>query len=161
MMFFAPEFWVLIAFIIFVVLVWRKAKVAVLGALDERAERIRRELEEAQRLREEAQGLLAQSQRKQREALKEAEAIVAHARDEAERLRREAEVDLEAQMKRREAQAIDKIAQAEAAALQQVRDMTVDIAIDATRRILADRMDERQSAALVDDAIRGLPQNLH
>ncbi len=160
-MFFKPEFWVFLAFVIFVVLVWRKAKTAIFGALDERADRIRRELEEAQRLREEAQALLAQSQRKQREALKEAEAIVAHAREEAERLIRATEADLDAQMKRREAQAMDKIAQAEATALQQVRDMTVDVAVEATRRILVERMDERSSAALVDDAIRGLPQNLH
>lgn len=160
-MFYSPEFWVLVAFVIFVALVWKKAKTAIFGALDERAEKIRRELEEAQRLREEAQALLAQSQRKQREALKEAEEIVSHAREEAERLRLTAEADLDAQMKRREAQALDKIAQAEASALQQVRDMTVDVAIEATRRILSERMDERQSAALVDDAIRGLPQNLH
>mgnify|MGYP001285167669 CR=1 FL=1 len=160
-MFFVPEFWVAVAFVIFVVLVYRKAKATIVGALDERAEKIRRELEEAQRLREEAQALLAQSQRRQREALKEAEAIIAHAREEAERLRRAAETDIEEQIRRREAQAMDKIAQAEAAALQQVRDMTVDIAIDATRRILSERLDDKQSAALVDDAIRELPQNLH
>lgn len=160
-MFYSPEFWVLVAFVIFVALVWKKAKAAIFGALDERAEKIRRELEEAQRLREEAQTLLAQSQRKQREALKEAEEIVSHAREEADRLRLAAEADLDAQMRRREAQALDKIAQAEASALQQVRDMTVDVAIEATRRILSERMDERQSAALVDDAIRGLPRNLH
>ncbi|WP_207486014.1 F0F1 ATP synthase subunit B family protein [Arenibaculum pallidiluteum] len=160
-MFFVPEFWVAVAFVVFVVLVFRKAKTIILSTLDERAEKIRRELEEAQRLREEAQALLAQSQRKQREALKEAEDIVAHARDEAERLRRTAETEMEEHIRRREAQAVDKIAQAEASALQQVRDMTVDIAIDATRRILTERMDERQSSALVEESIRELPKNLH
>jgi F-type H+-transporting ATPase subunit b len=155
------EFWVALAFIIFVAIAFKPARKAILSMLDDRAERIRGELEEAQRLREEAQSLLAGYQRRQRDALKEAEAIVAHAREEAERLRASAAAELESSMRRREAQAMDKIAQAETAAVQEVRNLTVDIAISASGQILAQRLDDGQSARLVDEAIKDLPKHLH
>jgi F-type H+-transporting ATPase subunit b len=155
------EFWVALAFIIFVAIAFKPARKAILSMLDDRAERIRGELEEAQRLREEAQSLLAGYQRRQRDALKEAEAIVAHAREEADRLRTSAAAELESSMRRREAQAMDKIAQAETAAVQEVRNLTVDIAISASGRILAQRLDDGQSARLVDEAIKDLPKHLN
>ncbi len=156
-----PEFWVALAFVIFVALVWKKAGQAIIGLLDSRAERIRQELDEAQRLREDAQSTLANYQRRQRDAIKEAEAIVAHAREEAERLRRQAETDLEAALKRRETQAMDRIAQAEAQALAEVRNLTIDIAMDASRKVLAQTIQADRQDALVDDAIRELPRHLH
>ena len=67
-----PEFWVAVSFVAFFVVVWKPLKGALLGGLDARAERIRKELDEAQRLREEAQTLLAELQRKQRDAMQEA-----------------------------------------------------------------------------------------
>jgi len=81
-----PEFWVAASFVAFFVVVWKPLRSALVGGLDARAERIRKELDEAQRLREEAQTLLADFQRKQRDAIQEAETIVARARGEAERL---------------------------------------------------------------------------
>ena len=116
-MFQAAEFWVALATIIFAVFAFRPGAKAVTAMLDDRADKIRQELEEAQRLREDAQATLASYQRRQRDALKEAEDIIAHAREEAERLRLHSTADLEAAMKRRETQAMDKIAQAEALAL--------------------------------------------
>lgn len=160
-MFQSADFWVALAFIIFVAIAFKPGRKAILSMLDDRAERIRTELDEAQRLREEAQALLAGYQRRQRDALKEAEAIVAHAREEAERLRTKATTELEDSLRRREAQAMDKIAQAEAAAVQEVRNLTVDIAISASGQILAQRIDDKQSARLVDEAIRNLPTHLH
>lgn len=160
-MFQTAEFWVLVATVIFAVVVFKPARKAILSMLDDRAERIRAELEEAQRLREEAQSLLAGYQRRQRDALKEAEAIVAHAREEADRLRTNATAELESSLRRREAQAVDKIAQAESSAIQEVRNLTVDIAIAASGQILARRLDEKQSARLVDEAIKDLPKHLH
>lgn len=160
-MFQSAEFWVAVAFVIFVVLAFRPARKAILAMLDDRAERIRAELDEAQRLREEAQTLLAGYQRRQRDALKEAEDIIAHARDEAERLRARAVEELDASLKRREAQALDKIAQAEAGAVQEVRNLTVDIAVAATGQLLARKIDAKASGRLVDQAIADLPKNLH
>ncbi|WP_029006948.1 ATP synthase subunit B [Azospirillum halopraeferens] len=155
------EFWVAVAFVIFVVAVWRKASAAITSALDSRAEKIRAELDEAQRLREDAQSTLAAYQRRQRDAVKEAEAIVIHARDEAERFRTTAQADLEAALKRREQQAMDRIAQAEAQALAEVRNLTVDIAVAAARRILADGVTPAQADKLVEQSIAELPRHLH
>lgn len=160
-MFQSPEIWVALAFVIFVALVFNRARQTILSTLDARAARIRNELDEAQRLREEAQTLLASYQRRQRDALKEAENIITHAREEAQRLREHAAAELEASLKRREQQAVDKIASAEASAVQEVRNLVVDIAMNATREVLATRLDEKQSSRLIDDAIKTLPQNLH
>lgn len=160
-MLYTAEFWVLVSFVIFVALVGRKVWAMGTGMLDSRAERIRQELDEAQRLREDAQSTLATYQRKQRDALKDAEEIVARAREEAERLRKQAEADLEASLKRREQQAMDRIAQAEATALAEVRNLTVDLAVAASRRLLTEGMDEARQQALVDQAIADLPKALH
>ena len=154
-------FWVLVAFAIFVALMVWKARGAITGALDARAEAIRTEIEEAQRLREEAQGLLADYRRKQRDALEETEAMLRTAEEEAARLRARAEEDLAASLKRREQQALDRIAQAEAAAQAEVRNMAVDLAVSATRKLLEDRIDEKKSAGLIDQAIKELPGKLH
>lgn len=156
-----PEFWVAISFVVFVFLVWKKAKVAILGALDARAEKIRAELDEAQRLREDAQSALAAYQRRQRDALKEAEAIIAHAREEAARIRAQAAAELEAALKRRESQAVDRIAQAEAAAVNEVRHLTVDLAMQASRKLLTEGITAKQADALIDQSIAELPKHLH
>ena len=160
-MFQAAEFWVAVAFFIFVFFAFRPGAKALTAMLDDRADKIRQELEEAQRLREDAQSTLASYQRRQRDALKEAEDIIAHAREEAERLRLHAAADLDASMKRREAQAMDKIALAEASALQEVRNLTVDLAVAASSRVLAQRLDEKQGGKLIDAAIADLPGRLH
>ena len=154
-------FWVLIAFAIFVAFMVWKARGAITGALDARAEAIRTEIDEAQRLREEAQSLLAEYQRKQRDALQEAEGMLRAAEEEAVRLRARAEKDLAASLKRREQQALDRIAQAEATAQAEVRNTAIDLAVSATRRLLEDRLDEKKAAGLVDRAIEELPEKLH
>jgi F-type H+-transporting ATPase subunit b len=155
-----PTFWTAVAFVIFVLLMFRPVKKALIAALDGRIEQIRAEVEEAQRLREEAQTLLASYQRKQREAAQEAEDIVKQAREEAETHRRETEKAMSDLLKRQEALAVDKIAQAEAAAVQEVRDLAVELAIAATRKILAEKVTGDLSDKLVDKAIRELPQKL-
>lgn len=156
-----PEFWVALAFVIFVALLWKKIAGAFTGMLDARANKIRAELDEAQRLREEAQALLASYQRRQRDAEKEAEEIVSHAKEEAERLRRQGAADLEASLKRREAQAVERIAQMEAAAVQEVRTLTVDLAIAASRKLLSENLPQSQQDALVAQAIDELPKHLN
>ena len=157
----APEFWVAIAFVIFVVLVWKKASAAIGTMLDGRAERIRSELDEAERLHRDAQALLNGYQSRLADAQKEAEAVLAHAREEAARLRSQAGSDLEASLKRREAQAMDRIAQAEAAALAEVRNLTVDIAIGASKRVLSGGLPAAQADKLIEQSIGELPKHLH
>ena len=155
-----PEFWVLVAFILFVgVVVW-KARGAILGALDGRAARIRADIDEAQRLRDEAQALLAEYQKKQREALGEAETMIRQAEDEAKRLRAKAEAELAGALKRREQQALDRIAQAEAQALAEVRNLAADLAIAATETLLVAKLDPAKAEALVSSSIAELPRRL-
>ncbi|HYE42889.1 MAG TPA: ATP F0F1 synthase subunit B [Caulobacteraceae bacterium] len=157
----APEFWVAVAFVIFMALVWKKASAAIGSMLDARAEKIRAELDEAQRLREDAQATLASYQKRQADALKESESIVAHAREEAARIRAQSTADLEAALKRREAQAMDRIAQAEAQAIAEVRNLTVDIAIAASRQLLSQGIQPAQADKLIDASIADLPRHLH
>jgi len=154
-------FWVLIAFVLFVALIVWKARAAIVGALDTRADTIRMEIDEAQKLREEAQALLSDYQRKQRDAQQEAEDMLRAAEAEVGRLRERAEAELGASLKRREQQALDRIAQAEATAQSEVRNMAVDLAVSATRQLLENKIGDKEAAHLVDKAIRELPNKLH
>jgi len=155
-----PEFWVLVAAVIFVAGVWKPARNALLGALDGRAVRIGAELEEARKLREEAEQLLAQYQEREREAAAEAEAIVAHAREEAERIAGQSARDLDAALARRQRLAEERIAQAEQKAQDEIRAVAVDVAIGAAREVIQSQINEERGAALLDAAIAALPQRL-
>jgi F-type H+-transporting ATPase subunit b len=157
----AAEFWVAIALAIFLFFVARRIYRLVTIVLDDRAEKIRNRIAEATRFAEEAQALLASYERKQRDAAEEAEAILAGARREAERLAADAKQDLERALKRREAQAVERIRQAEKAAVAEVQSRAVDVAIEATRRLLAERITPKQSEALIASAIAELPKKLH
>ncbi|HEX7968718.1 MAG TPA: F0F1 ATP synthase subunit B [Stellaceae bacterium] len=156
-----PEFWVAVAFVIVIAgLIWKGTPTAT-KALDERAARIKAELDEAQRLREDAQRMLAEYQRKQRDAIGESEQIIAHARAEAQRAAEQAARDLEAALERRHRLALEKIALAESKAVTEVRNTAVDIAISAVRQILARELDAARKSTLIDEAIAHLPQRLH
>jgi F-type H+-transporting ATPase subunit b len=155
-----PEFWVLLAVMVFAIVVWKPARRAVIGTLDERAMRIRGELEEARKLRDEAERLLADYRQKGREAEADAQAIIAHARDEAERIAAQSARDLQQSLERRQRLAEERIAQAEAKALDEIRAAAVDVAIAAAREVIVSQLDERRGAAMLDAAIAALPQRL-
>ncbi|GGF16553.1 ATP synthase subunit b 1 [Aliidongia dinghuensis] len=155
------EFWIAIAFVVAVAILIKQAAPGIIGSLDARAARIKEEIEEAKRLRAEAEATLAEYQRKQRDALAEAQSIVARAKEDAERIGRETEAELEAALRRREASTMDKIAQAEAKALAEVRHVAVDVAIEATRALLREQLDPQRGSKLIDDAIQELPKRLH
>jgi F-type H+-transporting ATPase subunit b len=155
-----PEIWILLAVVAFVIGVWKPARRAILGRLDTRAARIRDELESARRLREEAQQALAAYRKQQQEGAAQAEAILAHARAEAERIAAEAARNLEETLERRRRLAEERIAQEEAKALAEIRAITVDVAISAARQVIAAELDEQRGAALIDAAIAALPQQL-
>ena len=155
-----PEFWVLLAVAVFAVVVWKPVRRAVVGTLDERAMRIRGELEEARRLRDEAEQLLADYRQKEREAEADARAIIAHARDEAERIAEQSARDLQQSLERRQRLAEERIAQAEAKALDEIRAAAVDVAIAAAREVIVSELGERRGAAMLDAAIAALPQRL-
>ncbi|MEQ9199890.1 MAG: F0F1 ATP synthase subunit B [Rhodospirillales bacterium] len=161
-MFTDPTFWVAVAFVLFVgVLLYLKVPAKVAAALDSRSVKIRQEIDEAERLREEASDLLASYKAKQREAMKEADAIVAHAKEEAERMAKQGARKLEESIKRREQQAMDRLAQAEQQAIKQVRDQAAEIALTATEKLIVEQLDAKQSSALITAAIKDLPNRLN
>jgi len=159
-MFSSAEFWVAVAFVIFVAVTYRPLSRQILAALDARGRRISAEIEEAQALREEALKLLAESKRKHRDAIREAENILEHAKLEAARLREQAQQDLELALRRREQAAMDKIAQAEAKAIKDVRDQAVEVALAATASLIVANLDPQKSAAIIDQSIRGVADRL-
>ena len=155
-----PTFWVAVAFVIFVIAVFKPIKGALIGGLDAKIEEIRREVEEAEKLREEAQSLLANYQRQQRQAMQDAENIVARAKEEAGRHRAEADEAMKEMVRRQEEQAREKIAQAEAAAIQEVKSMAVDLAMAASEKLLADKLAGDEGSRLIDKSISEIPQKL-
>ena len=155
-------FWVLISFLIFVgLVVYYKVPGMIAAALDKRAADIAHELDETRKLREEAQQVLASYQRKQRDAEKEAQAIVEQAREEAERLAVETKDNLAAHVERRTKLAEDKIAQAEAQALQEVRAVAADVAVAAARTIIEQKLDGARATQLLDKSIAEVKAKLH
>jgi F-type H+-transporting ATPase subunit b len=155
-----PELWIVLAVLLFVVGVWKPARRAIVGGLDARSARIRDELAAAQRLREEAERALAAYQQQQRQTAADAEAILAHAREEAERIAAQAARNLEETLARRRRLAEERIAQEEAKALAEIRAVTVDVAISAARQVITAELDDQRGAALIDAAIAALPQQL-
>jgi len=156
------ETWVAVAFLLFVgLLIYAKVFPMLGKALDDRAANIRTELEEARKLREEAQSLLASYQRKKLEAEKEAEDIIARAEDEAGLLKTKAAKDLKDQIARRMKAVEDKISQAEADAIRDVRQSAADLAVTAARQVITASLDSDQHAALADEAISTLKTKLH
>lgn len=155
-------FFVAVAFFVFVgVLFYFKVPGMLTKGLDERAEKIKNDLEEARKLREEAQALLANYERKQREAVKEAEEMIAYARQEAEREAKAAAEKLDELLTRRQQQAVEKIALAEAQAEKEVRDAAVEVAIAAAAKVIASHAKGDAGSALIDQATQDLRGQLN
>lgn len=156
-----PHTWVYVGLAIFVVLVGPKIWKALSTMLDQRALKIKADMDEAQKLKDEAQALLAEYQRKQRDALREAEEILSSAKTQAQREIMDAKANLDASLTRREAAALEKIAQAEAHAMAEVRREAVDIASAATIQLLGRTLDDSKANALIDQSITELNRKLH
>lgn len=147
-------FWAMIALFVFIIaMVYLKIPAKLAGSLDARADRIRRELDDARRLREEAQAILAEYQRKRREAEAEAESILALAQAEADRMTAEASASLEEMIARRTAAAEAKIAQAEGQAIAAVRARATDVAIAAAQHLLTAKVKGAVADRLIADGI--------
>lgn len=156
------EFVVVLAFIAFVaLLVYLKVPARLTGMLDARAATIKAELDEARSLREEAKSILATYERRQKEVQEQADRIVSAARDEALAAAAQAKADLKASIARRLASATDQIASAEAAAIRQVREQAVSVAVAAAGDVLAKQMTTEAAASSIDDAIAQVAAKLH
>ncbi len=157
-----PIFWVMIAFIGFIALLIYYRVPGMIGkALDARAVAIRTDLDEARRLRDEAQALLADYQRKSREAEEETRTILEQAKREGQALAAETRKNLQESVERRTKMAEEKIERAEAQALSDVRTAAVDSAIAAAEKILKSRVSGATADALVENSISDLDGKLN
>lgn len=157
-----PTFWVGVSMAILLALMVRaQVPGMITKALDDRAAGIKADIEEARRLREEAEKLLADYKRKHADAETEAKLIVDNARREAEAMAAEAQRNLKDGIERRTKLAEDKIARAEAQAVSEVRAASVDVATSAAERLLAERMAGTGGSGLVDQTIRDLKGKLN
>jgi F-type H+-transporting ATPase subunit b len=156
------DFVVLIAFLLFLgVLVYYKVPGLLGRKLDERAEGIKSELDEARAIREEAQSLLADFERKQKDVQAQADRIVAQAKDEANEAAKEAKEDIAKSVERRMQAAEDQLASAEARAVRDIRDQAVSVAVAAARDVIAKQMTTEDRNASIDAAIDEVEAKLH
>jgi len=156
------DFVVSVAFLLFVgVLIYFGVHKMLGKMLDERAEGIRSELDEARALREEAQSILASYERKHKEVQGQADAIVAKAKDDAKAAAAQAKEDLKASLKRRMQAAEDQIKSAEAAAVKEVKDQAVSVAVAAASEVIAKGLGAKEAGAMIDAAIGDVEQRLN
>jgi F-type H+-transporting ATPase subunit b len=155
-----PRNWVVLAFILFFVLFGNKLWGALAGLLDARTTAVKAELEEAARLRREAESMLRDAEKQRADALTDAKALIDGARAEAGRVTAAAAAEAEASAKRREQMAMDRIAAAEKAAVDDVRVTAAEVATTAARRVLAEGLTGEADASLIDQAITQLPAAL-
>jgi F-type H+-transporting ATPase subunit b len=156
-----PEFWLGVAFVVFIAVIAKPIGKAASGALDKRSQEIAKGIDEAQALHAEAKAALEAYKMKLADAGREASEIVTNAEAEARRMRETAEKELAATLKRREELALEKIAQAEARATKDVRDAAVEVALAATRKLIAEGLSPDRANALIDEAVKNLPKQLH
>jgi F-type H+-transporting ATPase subunit b len=157
-----PTFWVAVGTAIFIaVVVWQRVPQMVARLLDERAASIKAELDEARRLRQEAEVLLKEYRAKTANAAQEAQAIVDAAKAAAERMAADARAQLTVQIERRGKMAEEKIAQAEAEAIADVRAAATSVAAAAAAEVIGKGTTEAKGDALIDSAIRDLRTKLH
>ena len=146
--------WVALGFVLFVVLVWKKAGAALAETLDTRSAKIKSELDEARKLHEEAKSELDSLKGLKRDAEKEAKTIVANAKAAANRIRETAAQKAVENVARREAQAAAKIQASEAALVNELRAQAASLAVDAARELIAEKMDEDASLKLIETSVK-------
>lgn len=161
-MFHDQRFYVAVSFVLFFLLFGRKLWAVITSALDARAEQIRSDLDEAGRLRREAEKMLEDATREREQALADAKALIERSRDEAALIAERARKDAEAVASRREQMARDRIAASERAAVREIRETAASVAVDAVQTLLARNVTEgsTRANALLDDGINALPNAL-
>ncbi len=156
-----PNTWVAIGFVIFVAFAGKKIWAALSGILDTHAATVKRQIDEATALRKEAETLLVEAKAQSNKAQADAASLTADAHAAAERLTVELQAEMEATLARRQKAALDKIAQAEASALADVKNETIRVAIEATSKLLVAHATGNAATRLVDQAIADLPNRLN
>lgn len=153
--------WVGISFVLFCLVIYKFAWKHIIGALDSRIAEIQKEITEAENLRVEAQELLAQYQRKQRDAEKEAEAIIKNAEVHAIKIKEKAEADLADTMARKEEQLAERLKRIEENAIAEIQNHAADVAVSATSQIIAETLSADVDKALKEKTIAAVSKNLN
>ena len=153
--------WILISFIIFVALAFKFGRQSVVSKLDAHIESVRKEIATAEALKAEAQALLSQYQLKQQDAMREVDAMVSNAKLQAETLQRQAEEDFASTMARKEVLMKERLQRMEETAMDDIRRYAADLAVSATARIIAEKMDENSAQKLADASIGKIADNLN
>lgn len=156
------EFWVAIAFVIFVLIIVRLGvHRTVIGALDDRSKRIATELDDARKMREEAQSILSEAEKRRRDAEREAQEILEGAKAEAERVASEAKASAQEFVGRRTQMAEQKIAQAESQAVAEVCAAAAEAAVAASEHILGQTVRGQVADDLIGQGIRDIRTKLN
>lgn len=157
----SEKFFIAVAFLAFVALILKPAKRFIIAAVDARILKVKNELQEAARLKDEAQALLAKLEREQSRSLEDVQAILSHARMEAERMTKEAREVLEFALSKRTELAMQKIAQAEASVLSDLRANALDITMDAARTLILESMSPEVAEEILSKAFMDVERKLH
>ncbi len=155
-----PEFWVAVAIVTFIVLAYRPISKLMIGGLDKRAAGIRKDIDDAQNLLAEAQNLLNRYAQDQDNARLEASRILQAAEAEAALLRTRAAEELAHSLAAREKHALDRIGQAEKAAVSEIQNIAIDVSLAATRKLLHQELNNDNQAQLTTEALGQLQQQL-
>ena len=154
------NFWVAVSFVIFAGLVIKFGRGAINALLDRRIEEIRNEIKSAEALRVEAQELLAQYQRKHRDAMQESQKIIDRALKQADSIRTQAEAGLADSMAAREKQLQERLTRMEQSAINEIQKYAADLAIQATREIIASKLDKSANDRLVEQSIKDVGKRI-
>ena len=156
-----PKFWVIVSFICFVLLAFRKISALIAKVLDDRSEKIRVELEAAKALRAEAEVVLADYKQKQAMYMQEAQAMIEKAQADAQSQATQAEKELKLAIEERTKNAMQKIAQEEATAVAEVRAHVVEIALSAARSVIVEQTDASLQEKLLSSALAEIERKVH
>ena len=149
-----PYFWLIVSFAIFAFIVWKAGKDKLLAMLDKRIAAIKEELKTAESLRIEAQEMLAQYQRKHRDAVKDSQQIISNAERQSQDIRKQAEMELDETIALRERQLNERLARLKQNAKDEIREYAANLAMAATAEIIADKLDKNANDQLVSNAIK-------
>ncbi len=153
--------WFVFSFIIFVGIIFKLGRPALNALLDGRIEQIKKDLEESENLRVEAQEMLAQYQRKHRDAVQESDKIIATAKENAKQFKEKAEAELNELISRREAQLEDRLVRMEQNAINEIQAYAADLSMNAAAQIIAEKLDKKTNAKLVEQSIGSIEANIH
>lgn len=152
--------WVALSFVIFAFVAWWKGRKAIMAALDSKIAGVRQEIETAQNIRDEAQRLFEDYERRHKMAVRDAENVIRTAEKQAQEIRRKAESDIAESIASREKDLEERLSRMRQSAVEEMRRYAADLAIQATAGIITEKLDKAAREELIDHAVRNVSQGL-